>query len=168
MPNECAVLISLNLNLNVFVASGITGTKSLAIQGSTHNGEPSRGGAACARGRRRCSSAPDGCAGGCAGWESAPRGAIAARVCGRAVHPRAAAGARRRPTRPRPDKLAEGEPIALRAGRGAQSGSCIFGVPAARLPVRAVARAPLERVCDARCPRPIAHACVCVYVRMQA
>ena len=102
----------------------ITGTKSLAIQGSTHNGEPSRGGAACARGRRRCSSAPDGCAGGCAGWESAPRGAIAARVCGRAVHPRAAAGARRRPTRPRPDALAEGEPIALRAGRGAQSGAC--------------------------------------------
>ena len=48
----------------------------------------------------------------------------------------------------------------------AKKGACILDVAAARN--RAVARAPLERVCDARCPRPIAHACVCVYVRMQA
>ena len=37
--------------------------------------------------------------------------------------------------------VAEGEPIAPRARRSAQAGSCILGVPAARL--RTVARAPL-------------------------
>ena len=66
--------------------------------------------------------------------------------------------------RARPDALAEREPISLHAGRGARAGARIFGVPAARLPVRVVARAPLARVRDV--PLPVL-SCVYMHTRVR-